>query len=410
MLSGQRITLVSTFAPADCGIASYSQYLAQALLDEDPGVRLAVVTTSGGPGRTIGRLEIVPGGSMEADYPATIAQAVTDTRPDIVHIQHEYGIFGADERFPCLLSMLTELGLPVVVTMHTVHTNLSVDLGCGWTKGFSMQGVGIEPYQHVIGQLANVVVVHHDQAIRRPLIRQGLAGHDVVVIPHGTLCVDQPAVLAEARAQIPSGRPLLVAPGYLRPSKNVEMLIEAFAAIADDYPDAVLWIGGHLRPDATAARTYLDGCREKADRYGVLNRLIVAERPISEAAMSGILAAADLVLCVYDEDTRSVSGIAHRAIGAGAVVVVSRRPKFQEFAEVCDELLVDPDRPAELARLVRRLLDDDAFRGSVRRSLRGLAEETAWPLVARRHLDTYARLGATMSRLEPVGVGAARGD
>ncbi len=105
--------------------------------------------------------------------------------------------------------------------------------------------------------------------------------------------------------------------------------------------------------------------------------------------MTQVLSAADAVLCVYDEDTRSTSGILHRAIGAGAIVVGSRTPKFQELAEICDELLVNPNRPAELAELLGRILDDPPFAAAVRNVLAELAARTAWPVVATTHLRTY---------------------
>ena len=389
---GKRITLVSTFAPDDCGIASYTSYLANALIGADAAIHVSVVTPSGAAASEE-RIEVIPYPTPDEDYTSTLEQTIAATRPDVIHIQHEYGIFGADDRFIRLLSRLAEGPCPVIVTMHTVHTSLSVDLGCGWTRGFSLEGLSIEPYQRTIGELADLIIVHHDSSVRRTLIRQGLAQSKVVAIAHGTLVTDQAGAM-DAAELVPAGRPLLVAPGYFRRSKNTEMLIDAFAAVADGRPAATLWIGAYLRDTSTEALSYLDSCLARAADAGLEDKVVFGREPISEAAMTGLLASADLVLCAYDEDTRSASGILHRAIGAGATVVASRRPKFQELADVCDELLVDPDRPAELARLVDRLLDDGDFLRAVRRPLGELALRTAWPVVARSHLEAYARVGA----------------
>ncbi|GAB1640052.1 glycosyltransferase [Krasilnikovia sp. MM14-A1259] len=384
-----RITLVSTFAPDHCGIAGYTSYLGAALLAEDGDAEVTVVTPSPAAPYDDGRFRVVPAVVDGTDYPSEIARAVAATRPDVVHIQHEFGIFGADERFPRLLSALARAGSPTVVTMHTVHTDLSVDLGCGWSRGFSLRGVSIEAHQRAIGERAGLVVVHHDRSMRQALVRQGVPDDAVVTIPHGTL---HPAPGTFPVASAPAGRPLLVAPGYLRRSKNLDVVIDAFALIAAERPDARLWVGGYLREPGPEALAYLDSCVDKAHRAGVGDQLVVTREPVPEPVLSAALAAADVVFCVYDEDTRSASGILHRALGAGAIVVASRRPKFQELAEVCDELLVDPGRPVELARLAERILDDDGFRAAVRAPLRRLARRTAWPVVARAHLDTYARL------------------
>ncbi|BFU45341.1 glycosyltransferase [Krasilnikovia sp. MM14-A1004] len=388
-MTATRITFVSTHAPDHCGIASYTSYLIAALLAEDGDVEITVVTPSRAQPRRDGRVRVVPAPVDGDGYPARIAAAVAATRPDVVHIQHEFGIFGADERFPRLLTALADADLPTVVTMHTVHTDLSVDLGCGWSRGFSLEGVRIEAHQRAIGERAGLLIVHHDQSMRQTLLRQGVPGGAVVTIPHGTLHLRPDAV---ERAPVPPGRPLLVAPGYLRRSKNLDAVIEAFAVIAERRPEARLWVGGYLRESGAEGLAYLDACVEKAHRAGVGDQVVVTREPVPEPVMSAALAAADVVFCVYDEDTRSVSGILHRALGAGAIVVASRRPKFQELAEVCDELLVDPGRPAELARLVDRILDDDGFRTAVRAPLQRLALRTAWPVVARAHLDAYARI------------------
>ncbi|GAB1691191.1 glycosyltransferase [Krasilnikovia sp. M28-CT-15] len=386
----QRITVVSTFAPDHCGIASYTSYLVAALLAEDEDVEVTVVTPSRAVPHRDGRFRVVPVPVHGADYPAQLAPVVAATRPDVVHIQHEFGIFGADERFPRLLTALAHAGLPAVVTMHTVHTDLSVDLGCGWSRGFSLDGVAIEAHQRAIGERAGLLIVHHEQSMRQTLIRQGLPEDAVVAIPHGTLHL-RPGAIGRADS-VPAGSPLLVAPGYLRRSKNLEVVIEAFALIAAGRPEARLWVGGYRRDSGTQGLAYLDSCVEKAQRAGIGDQLVVTRDPVSEQVMSAALASADVVFCVYDEDTRSVSGILHRALGAGAIVVASRRPKFQELAEVCDELLVDPGRPVELARLVDRILDDDGFRAAVQAPLRHLALRTAWPVVARAHLDAYTRV------------------
>lgn len=392
-MTGKRITLVSTYAPDDCGIASYTSYLTNALLRADAGIHVSVVTPSGASA-SAERLEVIAYPTADEDYTSTLERTITATRPDVIHIQHEYGIFGADDRFIRLLSHLAEGPCAVIVTMHTVHTSLSVDLGCGWTRGFTLEGLSIERHQRTIGELADLIIVHHDSSVRRTLIRQGLAQSKVVAIPHGSLVID-PSDALDAAEPVPAGRPLLVAPGYFRPSKNTEMLIDAFAAIADGRPTATLWIGGYLRDTSTEALSYLDSCLARAADAGLEDRVVFGREPISEAAMTDMLVSADLVLCAYDEDTRSASGILHRAIGAGATVVASRRPKFQELADVCDELLIDPDRPAELVRLIDRLLDDGEFRQAVRRPLRELALRTAWPVVARSHLEAYARVCAT---------------
>jgi glycosyltransferase involved in cell wall biosynthesis len=105
-----------------------------------------------------------------------------------------------------------------------------------------------------------------------------------------------------------------------------------------------------------------------------------------------LLSAADICCFAYDEDTRSASGALHLALSFDKPVVAARIPKFQEIADVADELLVNPRSPRELARLLVRLLTDKMFCTAVQQSLRSFAIETAWPRVAREHLRMYRHL------------------
>jgi hypothetical protein len=113
---------------------------------------------------------------------------------------------------------------------------------------------------------------------------------------------------------------------------------------------------------------------------------------VPEEQVTTVLAAADIACFVYDEDTHSSSGALHLAMGLGKPVVASRIPKFQELAEVSDEVLVNPRSTGELHRLLTRLLLDEPFRLYIKQRVRSYAQRTAWSSVARQHATIYDRL------------------
>jgi len=116
-----------------------------------------------------------------------IVDAVAEAGADVVHIQHEYGIFGFDDRLPDLLGALRRRGYPTVVTLHTVHTALSIDLGCAHrTAHHPPLDFDVERYQSRICDFASLVIVHQDRTTRQVLVRQGASPDRTVVIPHGT--------------------------------------------------------------------------------------------------------------------------------------------------------------------------------------------------------------------------------
>ena len=387
-----QLAMVSTYPPQSCGIGTYTSYLAGELVQA--GCDVTVLTEW--PGRPLSQsgLEVRPCFDGEADYVGQIVDAVAEAGADVVHIQHEYGIFGFDDRFPDLLGALRRRSYPTVVTLHTVHTALSIDLGCAHrTAHHPPLDFDVERYQSRICDLASLVIVHQDRTTRQVLVRQGASPDRTVVIPHGTLV---PAASPRAKVRcslgVKAGEPLIVALGYFEPAKNSLLLLEALAALHQRYPHMKAIVGGHIRYPVPETLAYRGVCEDYVNRHSMADYLTIVSRELTEQEMTDLFAAADAACFVYREDTRSASGALHRALGCGASVVASRIPKFEELGDVADELLVSPHSSRELVRLLARLVEDGDFRDSMARRLAGLVERTAWPLVSRRHLALYAAL------------------
>jgi glycosyltransferase involved in cell wall biosynthesis len=307
----------------------------------------------------------------------------------VVHIEHEYGVFGLDGRFHQLLAEIQCLRLPAVLTLHTVHTALSFDLGCGWGKNrLSLDEIDIERYQRDVGAAADVVVVHQEAPMRKVLIRQGVSGQRVVTIPHGTSLATS-ITLGTSR---PSGSPLLVAFGYFEPTKNHHVLIEAFAELRATWPTAQLLVGAHIRHPVPQTVAYLERCERLVSELDLSANVAFLKEPVAEHDVETLLAAADVACFVYDEDTRSSSGALHRAVGCGVPVVAARVAKFTEVSEISDELLVNPRSAGELAQLLKRMLSDGEFCSLMRQRGHAFAKATSWNRVAARHLAIYQRL------------------
>ena len=330
----------------------------------------------------------------EEDYPQEVLRQVRTIDPDILHIQHEYGIFGLDDRFLRLMGLLREYGTRTVVTLHTVHTRLSFHGGCASPDMRRLlRKVNIENYQRQIGELADLVIVHQENPIRKVLLRQGLSRLRVVTLPHGTRVLESTdAPKAKAALGIEPDSPVILAFGYFELSKNFALLIKAFSRIKKRVSNAKLWLGGYLRFPTQRAVAYRARCLRLIEQLGLKEDVIFVDRMVPEEQLPELLTAADITCFVYDEDTHSSSGALHLAMGLGKAVVASRTPKFHELTEVSDEILVNPRSCAELYEVLARLLLDKPFREYIEKRVRSYARRTAWIAVARKHRLLYERL------------------
>jgi glycosyltransferase involved in cell wall biosynthesis len=388
------ICLVSTYFPQPCGIANYTHNLANALLTIDQNLSLTILAGGDRKPLLTKQFNVLDTFAWDNDYPADIMARVKTLRPDIVHIQHEYGIFGLDDRFHRLLAHLREKEVPSVVTLHTVHTLQGFYGGCARPYlRMLLKRVNIEKYQWKIGSLADLVVVHQEVPIRNVLLRQGMAPNRVMTIPHGTHLA-KPPDKAETKTVlgVSPGNPLIMAFGYFESSKNMHLLIEAFHRVKKRIPGARLWIGAYVRHSNPQTLAYRERCLRLIKKFNLENYICIEDRMIPEREVKRVLGAADIVCMVYKEDTRSSSGVLHLAMGLGKAVVASRIPKFHELSEVADELLVSPWSVRELSSILERLILDHSFRNAIEKGIRDYALQTTWPAVAETHLAAYRRL------------------
>jgi glycosyltransferase involved in cell wall biosynthesis len=404
------ICFVSTFPPAPCGIATYCGYLIDGLLSVDMELHITVLAESPVANDLRARVHVIDAFSEDSDYGPAILHQVRACAPDVVHIQHEYGIFGFDGRFLHLLAGLREIRVPIVVTLHTVHTRSSLDVGCCWRTDRRLPThVDIEREQRQLCELSDVIVVHQDCPMRTTLVEQGARADRVASISHGTF-KDTGIFSAVAKKHLgyAADSSLLVAFGYFEPSKNHQRLLEAFSLLRLRQPNAKLWIGGHVRWPSPPAREYKARIVNLIDQMGLREHVTLCEEALPEADVPVLLGAADVGCFVYHEDTYSSSGALHRMLGSGKPIVASHIPKFQELRRIAPEILVDPDCPEEFARVLIRLLEDCSFRTLIASKALQFAAETSWPLVANAHLDVYRRASAAVAAELAAGIGRSK--
>lgn len=164
-----------------------------------------------------------------------------------------------------------------------------------------------------------------------------------VLVPHPS----EPAVLvprdeARARLDLPSGAPVFLFSGLLRPYKGWDVLLAAFAEVRKALPDALLLLAGEPWGEARALA-------ERPAPPGV--RLLLRFLPAEERGL--LFDACDAVVCPYRHATGS--GIAADALAHGRPVLGSDVPGLAVAVEDgVSGLLVPPgDAPALAAAMLR---------------------------------------------------------
>jgi glycosyltransferase involved in cell wall biosynthesis len=365
---------LSTFPPTRCGLATFTESLADAIAE------------SGGPDSRIVRVDdLVPTGPAT---PSVGTRVVGDLRPhsrvsrvaaaralnacDVVVVQHEFGIFGGPDGDE-ILDVLARINSPTVVVLHTVRASPSAH-----------QRWLIDR----IGGVASALVVMTQAARELLAARYSVPMANVWVIPHGV-----PESLP-APAPDPGSRPVILTWGLIGPGKGIEWGIRALTELSDLTPRPVYRIAGQTHPKVVAAagESYRKWLVTLAGNLGVTADVEIDGRYRDGPELARLVAAADIVLLPYDSREQTTSGVLVEAIAAGKPVIATRFPHAVELLADGAGLIVAQGDAHAIAVGIRALLG----RGGIA-ARRVIAEhatlsETAWSAVAAQ----YRRLATTL--------------
>lgn len=228
---------------------------------------------------------------------------------------------------------------------------------------------------------ADAVVVPSEVIAR---LVAGLGADQVHVVPNG-------ADVPETRPSRPADAPdrYLVYVGALQPWQGVDILLRAVARLAD-LTDLRLVVCSSV-PRARARPLH-----RLAERLGVAER-VLWRYTLPHAEVAGWLAHAEVSVapltgCPRNVDQGCSPLKVWESMAVGTPVVASDLPAVREVVGEHGRL-VPPDRPAELARAIRILLEyPDSARAVAERARRRVAENYTWTHARARLAEVYERV------------------
>lgn len=372
-----RIAMIGNFPPRRCGIATFTADLRSALLAARPSLECSVAAmTDQETGYSYpDTVDYEIRQHMRSDYRAA-AEHINATDPDVVSLQHEYGIFGGSHG-DYLLPLLKHLRAPVVTTLHTILQSPTPEQ----RKLFDGL-VDISSRIVVMSEFGRALLVE----------RQGVREDKVCVIPHGI--PDMPFLdpaICKNKFDL-DGRKVLLTFGLLSRNKGIELMIEALPEVVKAYPDVAYIVLGATHPHVIAqeGETYRQELAQLAERLGVDSHIRFVNAFVEQDVMLDYLTAADIYVTPYRAAEQVTSGTLAYSAGLGKAVVSTPYWHARELlAEGRGELVPFGD-PKALARTLCALLQDDARRDGLRRLAYEEGRKMIWPAVAERYLGVFS--------------------
>jgi len=369
--------LIGSYLPRQCGIATFTDDLATAINANDSAVDCTIVAMNDRPEGyeypdTV-QFQIDQGSLNEYDLAADFLNM---RNPDVVCLQHEYGIFGG-QRGSFVTELARNLRAPLVTTLHTILRNPS-------------------PEEHnIITQLADVsasMIVMSERGAEFLRDIYQVPTNKIELIHHGIIDVpflDPDPIRSKVAA---NDETVILTFGLLSPGKGIEYMIDALPKIVSAHPDVLYFVVGATHPHSKAAsgEDYRLRLHLRAKELGVADNVVFHDRFLKRDELLEFIRAADLYVTPYLNEAQIVSGTLAYALGAGKAVVSTPYWHAQEMLADGRGRLVPFKDSKALADSVNDLLDHPEERLAMRRAAYEYCRPMEMKKMGHRYLGVFA--------------------
>jgi glycosyltransferase involved in cell wall biosynthesis len=384
------VVLIGSYSPRRCGIATFTSDVYACLVAARPNLRCDVfaMTDHGGPYDYPPEVTLEIPSEQPMAYQAAAAK-LGEINPDVVFVQHEFGIYGgpAGEH---LMLLLEATDRPIVTLLHTVLDQPDPDQR--------------RIFERLLARSARLIVMaEHGRSILRETWK--VPGDKVAVIPHGA--PDRPFGPTEPFKEKLgfAGKDLLFSFGLLSPNKGLQNVIRALPAIVKQRPNVIYAILGATHPHLIAkeGERYRKSLVELARELGVERHLRLIDEYADTPRLIEYLQAADIYLTPYLNAAQITSGTLSYAAALGVPIVSTPYWHAKELLGDGTGRLTPFGDSVAIAEQVTELLEQPDVRHALRQRLYAKARDTVWSCFAERALSLLAQarvLGAP-TRLSP---------
>lgn len=374
-----KIAWLSSWSPRHCGIATYSEELTGALRKAKHDIHVICHPDGGRPGET----NVYP--VMNTEVPGW-DEAVYDTlqkiNPDIVHIQHEYGLYQtsgdhAAGLFRLLFRLHVQGRYPAVVTYHSVYTRLNPM---------------IRLYMDVMQRLIHAGIVHTEYQWMNLHANIGRVVDNMYVIPHGA-AAGVSVSRKEAKKKLGlDGRLVLGMLGWFTPTKGFDSVLEIWDDLARELPeDAILVLAGDARLGAPNQIDYKQKLLSLVEQCIYKDRVKVVLGSFTPEEYNCIMASFDLMVMPYTFASQS-GNLAH-SFALGVPAVVSGLEGLKAEAEASGAAVaVPPGDREELKRVILMFMENESLRKKyAQRAKSYVKKRISWSIIAKKHTQVYKK-------------------
>ena len=381
-----KIAWMSSWPPRHCGIATYSEELISALRKAKNNIHVICHPDGGRPGEK----NIYPVMNTDvAGWDELVYDTIQKINPDIVHLQHEYGLYQtsgdqASGLFRLLFRLHVQGKYPAVITYHSVYTRLNPMMRL---------------YMDVMQRLVQAGIVHAEYQWMSLHANLGQVVDNVYIIPHGAAAaVSIPSKEAKKKLGL-EGRRVVGMLGWFTPSKGFDSVLEIWDDLAPDLgKNTTLVLAGDARIGDPNQIGYKQKLLDLVNKSVHKDRIKVELGSFTPEEYNTIMASFDLMVMPYTFASQS-GNLAH-SFALGVPAVVSGLEGLKAEAEVSGAAVaVPPGDREELKRAILMIMGTESLRKTYAQRAKSYAKgKISWSITAKKHMQVYRKAADRMKQ------------
>lgn len=379
------VAVIGNYLPRQCGIATFTTDLVEALSTEAPDINCRAVVMNdkpeGYPYPEKVRFEINQ--NKLTDY-SVASEFLNISQVDIVCVQHEYGIFGGPAGSH-ILKLLADLRMPVVTTLHTVLRDPAPEY---------------REVMHKLSDLSDKLIVMSRKAFDFLKDIYAVPEEKIAFIHHGI--PDMPFIdpnFYKDQFGV-EGKRVLLTFGLLSPNKGIENVLQALPSVTKKHPDVTYIILGATHPSILKAHgeEYRISLQQLVHKLNISDHVIFQNRFVELKELCEFLGTADIYVTPYLEEAQITSGTLAYAMGTGKAVISTPYWYATEMLAEGRGIIVQFKNSEAMAEQIIDLLDDDVRRNAMRKKAYTFSRAAIWKEVSQRYLEVFSEVKLNRAR------------